>query len=83
MTVRRRTPDGEGPEGHETETRSVTSREQPLLTQRAALILITALVIAAAAGILAYLAGARPPEAVLAGGAACAGAITFLHTLID
>jgi hypothetical protein len=53
-----------------------------LLSQRAALILIAALVIGTGSGVLTYLAGARPAEAVLAGGGACAAAIVALNTLI-
>jgi hypothetical protein len=57
MTLRRRTPDGNLPEGHEKENRPITTDERsPLLTQRAALILIAALAIGIASGVLSHLA---------------------------
>jgi hypothetical protein len=59
-----------------------TSERGPLLTLRSALIILAALVTGAAAGILAYLAGARPAEAVLTGGGAFGAAIALLNTLI-
>jgi hypothetical protein len=83
MTVRRTTPNRNLPEGHEPETSPIAAGEKPpLLTQRAALILFVTVLIAVAVGILAFLAGGRPAEAVLAGGAACAAAITLLNALI-
>jgi len=89
MTVRPRPADGNLPGGHENETRPAAPAGQPpsagrppLLTQRAAIIFIAALAIGIAAGILAYLAGARPAAAVLTGGGAFAAAITLLETLI-
>jgi hypothetical protein len=54
----------------------------PLLPLRAALILLAALVTGIAAGVLAYLGGARPPEAVLTGGGAFGAAVALLNTLI-
>jgi hypothetical protein len=83
MTVRRGTHYRNLPDGHKRETQSGTSGEQsPLLTQRAALIFIAALAIGVTAGILTYLAGTRPADAVLAGGASCAAAIALLNNLI-
>jgi len=88
MTVRPRPADGNLPQGHENETRAAAPAGQPpsgrppLLTQRAAIIFIAALAAGIAAGILAYLAGARPAAAVLTGGGAFAAAITLLETLI-
>lgn len=55
----------------------------PLLTPRAALILLAALVIGAAAGILAHLAGTQPAEAVLTGGGAFGAVVALLHTIIS
>src|SRR5262249_10554348 len=55
---------------------------QPLITQRAALILISALLIGVTAGVLSHIAGSNPAAAVLAGGAACAGAIVLLDALV-
>jgi hypothetical protein len=54
----------------------------PLLTLRAALILVASVAIGTAAGILGYLAGARPAEAVLTGGGAFGAAVALLNTLI-
>jgi hypothetical protein len=82
VTLRRSTPDGNLPRGEKSDTPPVNQNNQPLLSQRAALILISALVIAVAAGILAYLAGGRPAQDILAGGAALAAAITLLNALI-
>jgi hypothetical protein len=56
---------------------------EPLLTLRAAFILLTATVASGAAGILTYLASASLPAAFLAGGSACATAITVLNAIID
>jgi hypothetical protein len=83
MTVRRTPPNGNLPGHRKWETRQDLPVEHgPLLTLRAALILIAALVIGAAAGILAYLAGARPAEAVLTGGGAFGATVALLNTLI-
>jgi hypothetical protein len=49
---------------------------------RAAFIFAAALVIAAAAGTLTYLATGRPPVAVLTAGPAFAGTIALLNTII-
>jgi hypothetical protein len=38
---------------------------------------------AAAAGVLAFLAGSPLPEAVLAAGAAFGASVTFAHSIID
>lgn len=53
MTLRRRTPNRNLPEGYKRDTWSARPAEQALLAQRAALILITAMVIGTA-GILAH-----------------------------
>ncbi len=44
---------------------------------------MAALMIGAAAGALAYLGVPRAASAILAGGAACGGALALLHKLID
>lgn len=54
----------------------------PLLPLRSALILIAAVVIGVAAGILAYLGGARPAGAVLTGGGAFGAAVVLLNMMI-
>ena len=80
-TVRRRRPDRKTPDA--TDTENPPGRDPaPFITQRAALILLAALLIGVAAGILAHLAGSNPAAAVLYGGAACAGAISLLNALI-
>ena len=81
MTVRRSKPDGKRPAGPDTENPRGRDRP-PLITQRAALILLAALLIGVAAGLLSHLAGSNPASAVLSGGAACAGAIALLDALI-
>lgn len=55
---------------------------RPLLTLRAAFILLVALLTAGAAGVLTYLASASLPAAFLAAGPACAAAITLLNAII-
>jgi hypothetical protein len=55
----------------------------PLLSIRAALILLIAVVIGLGAGILGYLANGGIATAVLTGGAGAGGALTLFHTLID
>lgn len=53
-----------------------------LLTLRAAVVLFCALIIGAATGALTYLGTKEPSNAVLAGGAAFAGAVIWLDTII-
>jgi hypothetical protein len=83
MTVRRTPPDRNSPGDTSSDERSVPHEHPPLLTARAALILIAALATGIAAGILAHLAGGHPASAVLAGGAACGGALALLNTIIS
>jgi hypothetical protein len=54
-----------------------------LLTVRAAVILLLALVIGVLAGGLAYLAQGSVPAAVLVGGSAAGGSLLLFHTIID
>jgi hypothetical protein len=82
MTVRASKPHGKAPRGSRQESARNDSAQEPILTQRAALILTAALVIAAAAGVLGYLARRNTADAVLTGGAAFAGAIALLIRLI-
>jgi hypothetical protein len=62
---------------------SSSARPGPLLSQRAVLILITALIIGTTTGVLTYLAGKLIVDAILAGGAAFGTAVPVLHKLID
>jgi hypothetical protein len=55
----------------------------PLLTERAALILLLAVLTGLGAGILTYLSGQNPPAAGLAGFGACGGALALFHTIIS
>lgn len=55
----------------------------PLLTQRAAIILLLGILTALGAGILTALTGATTASAVLTGSGAFAAAVTFFNTLID
>jgi hypothetical protein len=55
----------------------------PLLTVRAALILLTAIVVGLVAGALSYLANHNVPTATLIGGGAAGGAIMLFHTVLD
>lgn len=80
MTVRR--PE---PYGNTRRTKSGLSsyvQRRALLTLRAAFILLAALVAGTATGILTYFVAGNVAEAVLAGLAACIGAIKFLDALI-
>ncbi|GHC66863.1 hypothetical protein [Streptomyces cinnamoneus] len=54
----------------------------PLLTLRAALILLLGTLTGIGAGILTWLGGASPAQAVLAGAGASAPAVTFFDALI-
>lgn len=54
----------------------------PLLTVRAAVILLLALLTGATAGVLAYLAHRSVPGAALTGGGAAGGAILLFNTVI-
>ena len=54
----------------------------PLLTVRAAVVLLTALIVGVLAGGLAYLVDHSVPAAVLWGGGAAGGAVLLFHTVI-
>ncbi|WP_345475899.1 hypothetical protein [Actinoallomurus oryzae] len=59
-----------------------TSNPPALLTLRAALVLLLAVLTGAVAGTLTYFARRSIPEALLAGGAATGGAIGLFNRLI-
>ena len=59
------------------------SPPDPLLTVRAAVILLLSLLVGVAAGGLTYLVRRSLPEAVLAGGAATGSALLLFNTLIE
>jgi hypothetical protein len=83
MMVRRRRADRNAHGDLTVETAAASQAgQQPLITLRAAFVLGSGLVTGTAAAILTYLATARPAGAVLAGGAACAGTISLLHSII-
>jgi hypothetical protein len=83
MTVRREPSERNLPSLAGDQTHPIPPDERgPLLTQRAAVIFITALVIGATAGVLGYLAGARLAEAVLTGGGAFGATVALLNNLI-
>lgn len=54
-----------------------------MLTLRAAVIFMSALVISTSTGILTWLASHQPATAVIAGGGTFAAAVTFLNKHID
>lgn len=54
----------------------------PLLTVRAALVLLMASVVGLVVGGLSYLADHNVPDAVLVGGTAVGGALLLFHTLL-
>ena len=54
----------------------------PLLTVRAAVVLLITLIIGVIAGCLAYLADPSVPSAVLWGGGAAGGSLLLFHTII-
>lgn len=82
MRVRPSRPGRKVPKDSGEESSTGTPGQQPLLTQRAAIVFIAAFVIGLAAGVLAYLAGSKPAEAVLTGGGAFAAAIALLDPRI-
>lgn len=83
MRLRRMPSNGNMPSDQREQTHAVPlDGSGPLLTLRAALILLAALVIGAAAGVLAYLAGTRPAEAVLTGGGTFGAVVALLNTII-
>lgn len=83
MTVRRKPSKRNLPSLAGEQTHTVSPDERgPLLTPRAAIILVAALLIGAAAGVLGHLAGARPAEAILTGGGAFGAAVALLNNLI-
>ncbi|MEU1763300.1 hypothetical protein [Micromonospora sp. NPDC005652] len=55
---------------------------EPLLSVRAAVVLLLALLTGLAAGVLAHLSGHPPAAAVLVGGAAAGGAMMLFHSII-
>ncbi|WP_327350258.1 hypothetical protein [Streptomyces sp. NBC_01304] len=55
----------------------------PLLGQRAALILLLGILTAATAGVLTVLGGAAPAQGALASGAAFAASVLFFHKIIS
>lgn len=81
MTLRPLEPDGNTTDGRSGRSSDFSPR-RALLTLRAAVILFSALIAGVAAGILTYFAVHNPAAAALAGGSACAGAITLLDALI-
>jgi hypothetical protein len=81
MTVMTLRPPGE--DGNTRDSKSGPGSHRVSLTLRDVVILSGGLVVGIVTGILTYLAGCNPPEAVLAGIPACAGAISFLDALID
>jgi hypothetical protein len=62
--------------------KSGSNRRRPLLTLRAAVILLGGLAAGVAAGTLTCFGVHDPPAAVLAGISACAGGIKFLDYII-
>ena len=81
MTIRRSESDRNSGEDPASETGS--SVRSSLLTLRAGFILSAGVMVGVAAGILTYLAARRAADSVLAGGAAFAGSVTLLNSLID
>ena len=59
-----------------------TPPPSPLLTVRAAVVLLTALVVSLVAGGLGYLAHHDVATGVLIGGGAMGGAVALVHTLL-
>jgi hypothetical protein len=55
---------------------------EPLLTVRAAVVLLLALIAGGVAGVLGYLVHRSFPDAVLVGGSAAAGAIVLFNSVI-
>jgi len=55
----------------------------PLLSVRAAVVLLIAAVVGLVAGALGFLATGSVPAAVLTGGGAAGGAALLFHTLVD
>lgn len=81
MTLRR-----PGADGNTSGAKSDLSDSRPrraLLTLREAVVLSGGLAVGLATGILTYFADHNLAAAVLAGGPACAAAITFLDTIIS
>lgn len=82
MTVKHAPAAMEPPPGPEPQP--VPGRDgNPLLTQRAAVILFAALMAGLAIGVLVYLATAPPAGAILAGGTAFGGAVKLLNSVIS
>jgi hypothetical protein len=57
-------------------------RPEPLLSTRAAVVLLLGLVVGVLAGGLSYLASRSVPAAVLVGGAAAGSAVALFHATI-
>jgi hypothetical protein len=78
--VRRNSGKGNA-DGHPDRGPSTDDRD-PLLTLRAAFILMAALVVAGVVGALTYLTSGSAPGAVLAAGSATGAAIPLLHGIV-
>jgi hypothetical protein len=61
----------------------MTPPNGPLLSARAALVLLLAFTTGLLAGVLAHLAGDSPPAAVLYGAGATGAALLLFHTIIS
>lgn len=55
---------------------------EPLLTVRAAVVLLTAALVGLVAGALSYLTNLNVPTAVLVGGGAAAATLTLVHAIL-
>ena len=58
------------------------SPQRPLLSVRAAVVLLLSTLVAACATALSFMANHSLPEAGLVGGGALGGAVLFFHTII-
>lgn len=63
-------------------TTPVPPKDDPLISVRAALVVLLALLVGAAAGALTFLSGHDVAVAILAGGAAVGGALKLFNGLI-
>jgi hypothetical protein len=81
-TMTLRPNSGEGNAHEHPDPGRPTDDRDPLLTLRAAFILLAAVIAAVAAGALVYLMNGSVPGAVLTAGSAIATVIIFLNTIV-
>lgn len=83
MTLRRTPPRPKALRGKESEIDSGNAGDRGLISVKAAVILVTAVLVGIGTAFLAHLTNRNPAAAALSGGAAFGGTILLLKSIID